>query len=158
MTGGRGVRGVLDHLEIVPFGERHDGVHVTGDTGIMHGDDGLGLRRDGSSQFGGIQVHGCGFDVNHDRGGTKEEKGIDGGNIGVAGQDDFVARSNVNENGRHFQGTGARWCQEDLAATAHQVFEPTLAFLCEFGASRYRPLRGSFDKFVLTSHEGRLIK
>ena len=58
--------GILDHHQVVAAGNVHDGVHLTGDTGVVHGDDDPRLIGDGLLDLRLVDVHRIGADVHKD--------------------------------------------------------------------------------------------
>ena len=60
------VRDVFDDADAVRFGHDHDGIHVGGVTGVVHGDDGFGARRDAVFDVRGIDAQRVRQDVGKD--------------------------------------------------------------------------------------------
>ena len=86
-----GAGGVLDEDEIVLRGNALQRGDVAGHAELMHGEDGLGLRRDGLDDALRCDVKRRGFDIDHDRHGARVSHGIDGGDVAMADGDDLIA-------------------------------------------------------------------
>ena len=57
---------------------------------------------------------------------TAQHEGIGGGDKGVARHDHFVARLDIQQDGRHLQRCGTGWRQQNFGAT-EALFHPLLA-------------------------------
>ncbi len=105
--------GVIFHNgQAVAGGDLHDTVHFTAYPGVMHDDDGPGAGGDQALELGFVQVEGIGADIGEDRAGAAQHEGVDGGDEGKIGQDDFVAGLDIEQQGAHFQGVRAGTGQE----------------------------------------------
>ena len=106
---GRAMRlgGVLDDLQAMLRGDRHDGVHVGHATVQVDGDNGLGARRDRALDGRRVDVPGerIGIDQHWRRAGVAD--GRDRGDEGHGGRDHLVARADAKREQREVQRGGA---------------------------------------------------
>ena len=69
----------------------------------MNRDNHFGTRRDQSLELGFIQVKGIRSNVNEDRLGASQDKGVHGRDKSEVGDDHFIAGLNIQKNRRHIQ-------------------------------------------------------
>jgi len=116
----------------------HNALHIATHSGIMHRHDDPGARRDGGFDEVFVNIHGVGADVNKDRQGAAQHKGVDGGDEGEAGHDELVAGLQVAEQGRHFQGGGAGMGEQRFFGAA-VLLQPGIAFARELAVAGEMP-------------------
>ena len=92
---------------------------IRGDAGIMHGEDGLGLRRDGRGDQRCIEVERVRADIDEHRRRPAQGHRRRRADEGVGRQDDFVPRPDLAEQGAHLQRAGAGMGEQRLAAAGH---------------------------------------
>ena len=95
---------VFQHRQAVPFGNGHDRRHVHGAAVQMHHRNGAGAGRDGRSQRIRIQTGVVGSGLHRNRRGPCVAHGQPGGNVGVAGHDHLITRTNAPAPQRQLQG------------------------------------------------------
>ncbi len=102
--------GVLDHLEVVLFGNRHDPVHVAGLAHHVNRHDGPGVFGDSPFDVVRIELIGGGIQVGQHRERPAGQDRGDGARIRVGRGDDFVARADAQglHAGVKRLGSGAR--------------------------------------------------
>ena len=150
--------GVLDHLEVVAMGDVHDGIHLTGYAGVVHGDDDLGLVRNGGLDLCLVDVHGVGPDIHKHQLCARQHEGVGGAGEGVAGEDDLVARLEAAEQGGHVEGRAAAGGQQHLSC-AKALLHPGVALLGKLPvAADFMRLDGLADVVEFRAHIGRYVK
>ena len=82
-------------------------VHICGLTVEVHGKDDFGARGDGCLDAGGVDIEGALVRLHRHRRGPALADGQPGGDVGVAGHDDFVTRPDVHCAQRQMQGIQA---------------------------------------------------
>ena len=110
--GHHSLRGIFDDEQVVAVGDFVDGVHLAGDTRIMHGHDGLGLFGDGAFDQLLVEVHGVGADVHEHALGTAHGERVGGTDERERRHDDLVAGLYVAEQRRHLARVGATGGEE----------------------------------------------
>ena len=80
--------------------------------------------------MGFVQVERVGADVGENRPGTAQNERIDRGDEGKVGEDNFIARLNVQQQRGHLQRMGAGGGKQDLG-DAQFCFEQGVAALCK---------------------------
>ena len=135
-------------------GNVEDGVHFAAYTSVMDRDDGLRPGRDLTLEQGFVQVKGIRPNVQEDRPRPAQDKSVDRRDKRKGGNDHFVARLDVQQDGHHIQGVGARGSQQHFR-DAERFFEELAAL---FGK---QPIPGYFaggdclrNIFYLVAHQG----
>ena len=120
------LRCIFDHQQMMFGSDRHDRIHIAANTGVMHNGDGLGAWRNRRLDQALVEIDVVGTHVDKHRHRAAQRKRVGCRDKGVGRHDDFVARRQVTQHGRHFQGTGAGVCKQ-RALAAETLFEPLLA-------------------------------
>ena len=94
------------------MGNVHDGIHLAGNTGVVHGNDDLGFVGDGFLDLGLVNVHGIGADVHKDQSGTGQHCRRGRAGEGIAGQNDLIPGLQVAQQHGHVQGGGTAGGQQ----------------------------------------------
>ena len=83
---------ILDHHQVVAAGDVHDGVHLAGDTGVVHGHNDLGLVGDGGFDLGFINVHRVGTHIHKHQPSSRQHsrRGAAGGQQYFLGVEAFL--------------------------------------------------------------------
>ena len=95
VEGALGLGGILDHDELVPGGDFHDGIHVRTLAEQMHGHDRPGARRDGGLDLGDIDGERADIDVDKDRFRPGIRDGLRRRHEGHGHCDNFIAGSDA---------------------------------------------------------------
>ena len=152
------LRRVLDDLEVMAAGNVHDGVHLTGDTGVVHGDDDPRLIGDGLLDLRLVDVHRVGADVHKDELRPGQHSGGGGAGEGVAGQNDLVTGVNIAQQHGHVQRRSAAGGQQDLLGV-EALLQPGVALLGKGAvAADFVRVDGLLDVVELVAHAGRYVK
>ena len=152
------LRRVLDDLEVMAAGNVHDGVHLAGDTGVVHGDDDPGLIGDGLLDLRLVDVHRVGADVHKDELRPGQHSGGGGAGEGVAGQNDLVTGVNVAQQHGHIQRRSAAGGQQDLLGV-EALLQPGVALLGKGAvAADFMRVDGLLDVVELVAHAGWYVK
>ncbi len=93
-------------------GHGEDAVHVAGDAGIVHRQDGLAARAQRRRDQRLVQVQRVGADVDEHRYRAAQHEGIGGGAEGEGRQDHLVPGTDAGQQRRQFQRRGARRRQQ----------------------------------------------
>ncbi len=120
------LRGVLHHVQVMMLSDSHNGVHLTGHACIVDRHNGAGVLGDRRLDKPLINVHGVRADVDKDDFRSTQHKGVGGRDEGIAGHDHFVARLDIQQQGRHLQRGGTGGGQQHLGA-AETLLHPLLA-------------------------------
>ena len=120
------LRGVFHHEQVIFLRQRHDGIHLAGNAGIVHWHNRAGFIGDRRFDFGFVDVHGIRTQVDEHHFGAAQHKGVGGGNEGKTRHDHFVTRLYIQQDGGHFQRRGAGRRQQHFRA-AETLFHPLLA-------------------------------
>ena len=67
------LRGILDNFKVMTFGNGGNGVHLASNAGIVHDDNCLGALGDRRLNFGFVNVHGIGANVDKNRNRSADE-------------------------------------------------------------------------------------
>jgi Fe-S-cluster containining protein len=116
VRGRQRVGGVLDHLQAVAAGDGAHGVHVHGQAGVVHREDGLGARRDRGLDGGGVDVQRRRVDVHQPHVRAQVAHDLGGGGEGVRGRDDLVAGADAEGFERQVQPGRGRVDRDGLDA------------------------------------------
>ena len=119
---------VLHDKQLVAAGDVHDRVHLTGDAGIVHDADDLGLLSDGALNKSLIDVHRIRTDVDKYELCPGEDKGVRGTGEGEARKDDLVPRLKAAQECRHVERAAAARGEEHLLRVK-ALFKPCAALL-----------------------------
>ena len=119
---------ILDHHQVVAAGDVHDGVHLAGDTGVVHGHNDLGLVGDGGFDLGFINVHRVGTHIHKHQLSPGQHGSGGGAGEGEAGQDDLVTGVNIAQQHGHIQSGGAAGGQQYLLGV-EAFLNPRIALL-----------------------------
>jgi hypothetical protein len=90
-----------------------DRVHLAGHARVVEHHDGLRPRRDLPSQLGFVEVQRVRTHVQEGRSAAAERKGAGRGNEGERGDDELVARPDLEQQGAHLEGVCGGWGQQD---------------------------------------------
>ena len=149
---------ILDHHQVVAAGDVHDGVHLAGHTGVVHGDDDLGLVGDGGFDLGLVDVHRVGAHIHKHQLGPGQHGSGGGAGEGEAGQDDLVTGVNIAQQHGHIQSGGAAGGQQHFLGV-EAFFHPAVAHLGKGTvAADLMGIDGLFDIFQLVPNAGGHIK
>ena len=121
------MRVVFHHGNPVALSDREDTVHLAGHSRIVNREDSLGLRANESLQKLLIQIQRVGPDVDKHWPRTAQHKGVDRGHKGEGGNDDLVARTDVEQESGHLKSVGAGRGQKN-ARHPELFFQQRLAF------------------------------
>ena len=150
--------GILDHHQVVAAGNVHDGVHLAGDTGVVHGHNDLGLVGDGGFDLGLVDVHRVGAHIHKHQLGPGQHGSGGGAGEGEAGQDDLVTRVNIAQQHGHIQSGGAAGGQQHLLGV-EAFLNPRIALLGKGTVTAdLMGVDGLFDIFQLVPNAGGHIK
>ena len=139
-------------------GNVHDGVHLAGDTGVVHGHNDLGLVGDGGFDLGFINVHRIGADIDKHQLGPGQHGSGGGAGEGEAGQNDLVTRVNIAQQHGHIQSGGAAGGQQYFLGV-EAFLNPRIALLGKGTvAADLMGVDGLFDIFQLVPNAGGHIK
>ena len=72
------LRGVFHHEQVIFLRQRHDGIHLAGNAGIVHWHNRAGFIGDRRFDFGFVDVHGVRTQVDEHHFGTAQHKGVGG--------------------------------------------------------------------------------
>ena len=125
---------VLHHQQAVAAGNVHNGVHLAGHTGVVHGADDPGPVRNSGFDLSLVNVHGVGPDVNENQLCPGQHEGVGGAGEGVAGQDDLIPGRKPTEQGGHIQRGGAAGGQQHFLGP-EALFHPGVAFFGELAVA-----------------------
>ena len=124
------VRAVLDHLEAMPVRDLHDGAHLAGAAGEVHGENGAGPGGDALLDPRRVDVHGRRVDIREHGRRARVENGVHRGAKGQRRGDHLVARADASRNhadvkrgGTGIDGSGLRRC--DPLVFRELLFEPS---------------------------------
>jgi len=117
-------------------GNVEDGVHFAAYTSVMDRDDGLRPGRDLTLEQGFVQVKGIRPNVQEDRPRPAQDKSVDRRDKRKGGNDHFVARLDVQQDGHHIQGVGAGGGQQYFR-NAERFFEKLAALFGKRAVARY---------------------
>ncbi len=109
---------VFDDLDAVLARQFHQRVHVHGMAVDVDGDDGFGARRELGRDLLHVHLPVVGFVIDQDGRRTAVGDGVDGGDHGEGGQDDFVARLQPQGGERQVHGDGAVGAGDAIAGVA----------------------------------------
>ena len=109
-------------------GNVHDRVHLTGNAGIVHDADDLGLIGDGTLDKSLVNVHRVRADVDKHELCPGEDEGVCGAGEGEAREDDLVPRLKAAQECCHIKSGAAARGEEHLLRVK-ALFEPCVALL-----------------------------
>jgi hypothetical protein len=115
---------VLEHEQVVPPGDFHDGVHVRRQALDVHGNDDLCPVVDRRFELGGIHAVGARVNVHKDGDGVLVQRAGRRGKKGKRGRDHLVSRPDARCRQRHVQG--CRAAAGGQAVLAPDVLGPVL--------------------------------
>ena len=98
-------------------GDLQDGIHLTGHAGVMHRHNGLGERGNEILDLRFVQVERVGSDIRKYRAHAAQDKGINRGDKGEGGENNFVTGLAFDQQGRHLQGMRAGGGDEGFGDT-----------------------------------------
>lgn len=113
-----GLRGILDHRNAMPVGDRQDRIHIGQPTVQMHRDDGPGARRDGALDHGRVDVEGPRIGIDQHRRCAGIADGGDRRDEGHRRGDHLIARPDAEGEQRQVQRRRARVQRDRLARPA----------------------------------------
>ena len=116
--------GVFDDVQPVSVGDRHDRVHLAAHSGVVHGEDGAGAGRDRPLDEQFIEVERVGPDVYEHGTGAAEGDGIGRGDEGERRHDHLVSLAEVEHQGRHLEGRGARGREQHMLHAKPLLHQP----------------------------------
>ena len=149
---------VLHHQKAVAAGNVHNGVHLTGHTGVVHDADDSGPVRNGGLDFGLVNVHGVRPDVNKHQLCPGQHEGVGGAGKGEAGQNDLVSGLKPAKQGGHIQRGGAAGGQQHLPGLK-AFFHPGVAFFRKLTvAADFAAGNGLLHIFQLIAGAGRYVE
>ena len=93
-------RAILDHGEIMLFGNLVQPIHIDGVPEQMHRNDGARARRDQALNQVKIEVPGLPFGIDRHRDGVGVDDRKRGCDIGARAEQDFIARLQVERRDR----------------------------------------------------------
>ena len=128
VAGHDALRRVLHHLQPMPASNRHDGIHLARDTRVVHRHDRPGARGNGRFDQALIKIQRILANIHKHRHAAAQHKSIGGGNKGKRRHDNFVARLDIQQQGRHLQGGGTGMGQKRLGTTG-PLLKPLVASL-----------------------------
>ncbi|MNH35040.1 hypothetical protein D3C76_1473290 [compost metagenome] len=99
---------IFYHRQTVFSGNRHDAVHLTGDTGIVYRYDCFGSCCDGGLNQSFVNIECVFTNVDEHWHATSKYEGIGRRDEGVGRHDDLITWLNVQQQGSHFQSSSAR--------------------------------------------------
>lgn len=114
-----GLGGVFDDVQVVLVGECADVAHVGAHAGEVNGHDGACAWGEQGCAAGDVELVVVRGDIDKDGGGTCEEDGVCGCDEGAVGDEDFIARADVEggesevECERSIGCKGAVGCADD---------------------------------------------
>ena len=118
--------GIFNHEQVMFFGDRHDGVHLTRHSRVVNRHNRARFIRDCRFNQRLIDVHGIRANIHKDDFRTTQDKGIRRRNEGIARHDHFIARLDIQQQRRHFQRCGTGRGQQDFSAVK-PLLHPLLA-------------------------------
>ncbi len=124
------LRRILDDPQIVPPGDRNDGIHLAGHAGIVHRHDRPRARRDRGLDQPFVQIERVFADIDKDRNRAAQHEGVCRRHECVGRQNDFVAAFDVQQQRGQIQRGGAGVRQQRLGA-AGLLLDPLMAALRE---------------------------
>ena len=125
---------ILDHHQIMTFCNIHNGIHLTGNPCIMHGNNSFCLFCDGSFNLCFIDVHGIRSDVHKYHGCATKYKSICCRYKGISRHDHFVSRLDICQKSSQFCGMSTGCGQKALWCTG-LFFNPFITFFCKISIS-----------------------
>ena len=102
------LRAVLDHVQVVPLGDRHNRIHVGHLSVQVHGHDHLGFRCDRGLDQAWLDVVAVWIDVHEHRHCAHPVDAAARGEEGVRRGDDFIAALDAEGHKRYQKRVGAR--------------------------------------------------
>ena len=117
---------VLNDKQFMAAGNVHDRVHLTGNAGIVHDADDLGLIGDGTLDKRLVDVHRVRADVDKHELCPGEDEGVCGAGESEAREDDLIPRLKAAQERRHVKG-GAAAGGEEHFLRAKALLEPCVA-------------------------------
>ncbi len=105
-----GLTGILNDDQPVLLGDGHNRVHITGIAEEMHGEDGLGARRDCRFDATRVNIIAPLVDVDKYRSSAGKDRRIGRGDEGKGGGDDLITRTDAvgQDSGVQCRGTRGR--------------------------------------------------
>ena len=98
--------GILDRECAVSGGDVHDGVHLTSDARVVHGDNRFRTRRDRVLDQRLVEVQGVRADLDEHGDGAAEHERVRGRDEGEGWHDHLVAWPHVHERRRQLERSG----------------------------------------------------
>ena len=95
---------ILDDQQTMLFCDCHNGVHFAPDARVVHRHNCPGSRCNGGLNQGLVDIERIGANIDKHRYRTAQHKRVGCRNEGVGRHDDFVTRTDIGEDRRHFQG------------------------------------------------------
>ncbi len=117
---------IFNHPELVTVGNFHYFSHRTGNTSIVHRNNGLCPGGDGCFNFLFIDVQGVWTNINKNRHSTTKHEGIRCGDKSEGWHNDFIPRLYITEDCCHFKGSCAGMGEQSLL-TPEFFLKPLLA-------------------------------
>ena len=148
---------VFQHRQTVPFGNGQDRIHVHGAAVQMHHRNGPGAGRDGRSQRLRIQTGVIRSGLHRHRRGSRVAHGQPGGNVGVAGHDHFITRTNAPAPQRQLQGiqpVAHRDAVLHAAVSCKGRLEGCRFFAQQHPSAVHHPLEGLAEGQTMTLIDG----
>ena len=118
---------ILYHQKLMTLCNVKNGIHFTGNSGIMYHGNCLGLLGYRILNQGFINVHGIRTDVYEHNPGTAQYKGICGRYKRIGRHDHLIVFLNITKKGCHFQCMGTGCCQKALTRSG-LFLNPPAAF------------------------------
>ena len=152
------LRGILDHQQVMALRDRHDGIHLAGQAGVMHHRNRLGARRDrGFDQFF-VDIDGVGAHVDEHRHRAAQGKRVCRRYESVGRHDDFVAGRDIAQYRRHIECAGTRMGQQSALA-AEALLQPFMTALGVIAVARQlSPRQRVGDVREFGADRGRLVE
>ena len=150
---------IFDYFQIVFPGNRHNLIHGTCHTGIMHRHDCLRLFRNRRFNLCLVNIHRIRPDIHKYTGSASEHKCVRCRHKGIGRQDYFITRLNVSQICCHLKGMSTGCGQQNLFGLK-MLSHPCGTLFCKGTISTNHPIlfNGFPYVFCFFSHKRRSVK
>ena len=156
------VRVVLDDRQAVSLRHRADDVHGAAHAGVVHRHDGACARRDQRLELPFVEIEGVGADVGEHRHRAAQREGVGARDEGERGQDDFIARLEVEQKCRELErmraGRGEQSSRCALARRQDLLQERVTPFGERAIAREMTAVDCALDVRELIAHDGGAVE
>ena len=135
-----------------------DGIHITGNAGVVHRHNGAGARRDQRLNGGGVDVGIEGGAVGKHDFGPAQHEGIRRRHESVRRHDDFIAGLQIEQDGSHFERIGAAGGQQHFVKTKPLLKKLVAALGEQAVAGNLAGTDGFFDVSSFLARQVRLVE